>query len=268
MKSLYLPEWDSFIRYYDIAGVGKPIVYLAGLSCSIIGSMLPVATHPKMRARRSILIDYLGSGYSDHPENFSYRMEDHAKSIAAVLDHEEQKGVTMVGHSMGGTVAIMLALSRPDLVSNLIVGEGNITSGGGAATRKISSHQREEYVRDIFPSLRQERKEAAISGDSLSNRLNNLWATADPAGLYGNSKALVAVEDTLKDRFFELPMKRTFIYGEKSLPQNTGAVGPDAPDPEELKANGVGVGIVANAGHGQMFDNLDGFVEVVDSVVD
>ncbi len=150
MKSLYLSEWDSFIRYYEISGEGRQVVYLAGLSFSILGSMLSVATHPKMRQHRALLVDYLGSGFSDHPENFSYTMEDHARTVASVLDHEGEKGAIVVGHSMGGTVGIMLALSRPDLVSNLIVGEGNVTSGGGAATRRIASHGETKYVRRYF----------------------------------------------------------------------------------------------------------------------
>jgi pimeloyl-ACP methyl ester carboxylesterase len=214
MKSLYLPDWNSFIRYYEISGEREPIVYLAGLSFSILGSMLSVATHPKMRSHSAILVDYLGSGFSDHPENFDYTMEEHARSVAAVLDNEDIKTATVVGHSMGGTVGIMLALARPDLVSNLIVGEGNVTSGGGTATRKISSHGKAKYVEEVFPALKKERHEAAIKGDSISNRLNNLWATVDPAGLYGNSKALVEMDDLLKNRFFQLSMPRTFIYGE------------------------------------------------------
>jgi pimeloyl-ACP methyl ester carboxylesterase len=263
MKSHYLPEHKSFIRYYEIYGEGEPILYLAGLSFSILGSMLSVATHPKMRHRRAILVDYLGSGFSDHPQNFDYTMESHARSIADVLDNESIKSVTVVGHSMGGTVGIMLALLRPDLVSNLIVGEGNVTSGGGVATRKIAANDKDKFVGEVYPALKKERHEAAIEGDVMSNRLNNLWATVDPAGLYGNSKALVEVSDELKDQFFQLSMPRTFIYGEKTLPEKAGDAGQDAPDPKELEAHGIQIGVVPNAGHGQMFDNLDGFVDVL-----
>ena len=58
-------------------------------------------------------------------------MDTHAETVALILDHENIKSAIVVGHSMGGTVAIMLAISRPDLVSKLIVGEGNIVPGGG-----------------------------------------------------------------------------------------------------------------------------------------
>ena len=263
MKSHYLPEWNAFIRYYDLAGEGEPVVYLAGLSFSVLGSMLSVATHPKLRDRRALLIDYLGSGFSDHPEDFGYTMEDHAKTVASVLDNEGLTGVTVVGHSMGGTVGILLAMARPDLVSRLIVGEGNVTSGGGAATREIAAFNKDEYVDRVFPETAQKLRQSAIEGDAIGCRRNNLWATADPAGLHGNSTALVGIDDSLLDAFLKLSIPRAFLYGEKTLPGGEVSVGPDAPDPDKLKEHGISVGVIPDAGHGQMFDNLEGFVDVV-----
>ena len=125
MKSLYLSEWNAFIRYYEIAGGGETVVYIPALSFPAVANFLSVATHPKMPKHRAIFVDNLGSGFSDYSEIFSYSMEDHAQTVARILDHEGVKDATVVGHSMGGTVAIMLALSRPDLVSNLVVGEAS-----------------------------------------------------------------------------------------------------------------------------------------------
>jgi pimeloyl-ACP methyl ester carboxylesterase len=263
MKNLYLSEWDAFIRYYDIPGEGDTVVYLPALNFPAIANFLPVATHPEMPKHHALLIDFLGSGFSDHSDKFSYSMEDHAKTVASILDQEDIKSATVVGHSMGGTVAIMLALSRPDLVSNLIVGEGNITSGGGTATRNIASHTLAEYVEEVFPQTRKELFQAAVGGDSMAILLSGLWLTANASSLHGNSKSLVELDPSLKNKFFRLSIPRTFIYGEKSLPENSGEVGPDTPEPSELEAHGISIGVVPNAGHIQMFENLDGFVSVL-----
>ncbi|MEH6556975.1 MAG: alpha/beta hydrolase [Oceanicoccus sp.] len=263
MKSLYLPEWNAFIRYYDISGDGNTIVYLPALSFPAIANFLPVATHPQMPKHRALLIDNLGSGFSDHSESFGYTMEGHAQTVANILDHENIRSATIVGHSMGGTVAILLALSRPDLVSNLVVGEGNITPGGGAGTRSIASYSKDEYVETVFPRSRAERFQAAIDGDAAATLISGLWSTVNVTGLYGNSKALVALDPSIKERFLNLTIPCTFVYGEKSLPENTDEVGPDSPDPNELKARGIKIGVVPNAGHAQMFENLDGFVNVL-----
>jgi pimeloyl-ACP methyl ester carboxylesterase len=263
MKSLYLSEWNAFIRYYDISGDGDTIVYLPALSFPAIANFLPVATHSKMPGHRALLIDNLGSGFSDHSESFGYTMEEHARTVASILDHENIKNATVVGHSMGGTVAILLALARPDLVSNLVVGEGNITPGGGAGTRNIASYSKNEYVEKVFPRLRAERFQAAIDGDAGATLISGLWATVNAKGLYGNSKALVELDPSLKERFLNLTIPCMFVYGEKSLPENTGEVGPDSPEPGELEAHGIKIGVVPSAGHAQMFENLDGFVNVL-----
>ena len=262
MKSLYLPKWDAFIRYYDIAGNGETIVYLAALSFPAIANFLSVATHPAMPSHRGLLIDNLGAGTSDHPTSFGYTMEEHAESVANILDHENINNATIVGHSMGGTIAILLALSRPDLVSNLIVGEGNVTPGGGAGTSRIAAYSKQEFVEQIFPRMQSERRKAAINGDAGANRFNALWSTIHVEGLYGNAKALVELDPSIKERYLAMTIPRTFIYGEKSLPTNTGKILADAPDPDELKKHGIKIGVVPDAGHGQMFENLDGFVDV------
>ena len=62
-------------------------------------------------------------------------------------------------------------------------------------------------------------------------------------------------------------MKRTFLYGETSLPENTGDVTADAPDPNELKENGITVAVVPGVGHQLMIVNPDGFIEVLRAVL-
>jgi hypothetical protein len=60
-----------------------------------------------------------------------------------------------------------------------------------------------------------------------------------------------------------LKISHSFIYGEESLPQDSSEVGPDAPDPGVLKAHGINIAVVPNAGHAQMFENLNGFVDAL-----
>jgi pimeloyl-ACP methyl ester carboxylesterase len=268
VKSLYLPKWDTFIRYYTFAGEREPIVYLPGISIPSILNFLPVVTHPRMRGRHSTLVDNLGSGLSDSPTRFSYSMDDHAETVAELLDSEKLSGCTVVGHSMGGTVAIFLALQRPDLVANLIVGEGNLIPGGGIATRHIASFSRDEYVSDIYPEEFGQWRKGAADGDPESTIRLSGWGTADPSGLHGNSVSLVTLDDGFKDRYLGLSMRRTFIYGERSLPKRSEDVLADAPDPRELQAHGVTVGVVPNAGHLLMLDNLDGFVDVLRQAIE
>lgn len=268
MKSLLLTQWKAFIRYYELSGSGTTLVYLPGLHMSSVASFLSVVTHPELKGHHSIMVDYLGSGFSDHSKDFDHSNENHAQSVAAILDHEGIKKCTVVGHSMGGTVGIVLAMLRPDLVSNLIVCEGNVTPGGGAGTSRIASFSKSEYVGKVHPVSLQEMRQAAIEGNTMAAFMGGAWGTADPAAVYGSSVALVELEASFKEKFLQLPIPRTFVYGEKSLPENTGKVLADAPDPKELEQHGIHIGVVPNAGHGMMLDNLEGFVDVLKVALD
>lgn len=267
MKSLYLAEWETFIRYREISGKGRTLVYLPGLGLPSVEQFLSVVTHADMRGYHSLLIDYIGSGFSDNSAGFDYSIENHARSVAAVLDNEGAKGCIIIGYSMGGTVAIMLAILRPDLASKLIVAEANISPGGGQATRRIASYSEIEYVNEAHQIFLEEVRTAEKEGDVTAAFINAAWSKADPSGLYKSSVALVELDETFKEQFQGLSIPRTFIYGEDSLPKDRNKVQPDAPDPDELERFGVEIAIVPNAGHAMMFDNLPGFVNILKQAI-
>jgi len=56
MKSLYLAEWNTFIRYHEISGKGKTLVFLPGLSMPAVEQFLSVVTHADMTGLASVII--------------------------------------------------------------------------------------------------------------------------------------------------------------------------------------------------------------------
>jgi pimeloyl-ACP methyl ester carboxylesterase len=267
MKSLYLADWEAFIRYHEISGKGRILVYLPGLSMPSVEQFLSVVTHVDMVGYHSLFIDYIGSGCSDNSQKFDYSIENHTRSVMAVLDHEGVKGCTVIGHSMGGTVGIMLSRLRPDLVSKLIVAEANISPGGGEATRRIASYSETEYDNEAHQTLLEEIRKVEIEGDKKAAFINAAWSKAFPAGLYKSSVALVELDVTFKEQFKKLSVPRTFIYGEKSIPKDRNKARPDAPDPNELEEFNIQIAIVPNAGHAMMFDNFHGFIDVLKQAI-
>jgi pimeloyl-ACP methyl ester carboxylesterase len=80
---------------------------------------------PELAKRhRVIRTDLLGHGGSEKPGS-GYSIEGQARLIAAVLDKLGVKDASVVGHSMGGDVAIALATARRDLVQRLVVIDAN-----------------------------------------------------------------------------------------------------------------------------------------------
>ena len=78
---------------------------------------------------RSLLVDLPNHGGSAWTERFDY--EETAELVAEHLRDELADGpVHVVGHSMGGKVAMVLALRHPDVVDRLVVADIAPASGG------------------------------------------------------------------------------------------------------------------------------------------
>lgn len=259
MQSLYLPDLDAVLRYQVMPGNGTPIVWLAGLNFSCLAGLGHIAGDSRFAARPNVLIDYIGTGQSEAPADFPHTPEAHADTIAAVLDRESIRDAAVIGHSMGGTVAIYLALARADLVSHLIACEANLAPGGGAATRVFAARDETEFAERYFPELLRDNREKAKTGDTAAGYLTAGWQNSDPRGIHRSSVALVDLPDDFRDRYLALPMRKTFVYGEASLPDNTGGPAPDTPDPAFLQEHGVDIVIIPDAGHAMMADNPDAF---------
>jgi pimeloyl-ACP methyl ester carboxylesterase len=139
LKSFYLQELQAFLRYEDLSGDSPAIVYLPGLLIASHATFASVVhKHPALMNRHSVFVDPLGSGISDAPDNFDYSLEGHASIVARLLDELQLKGCNVIGYSMGGSVAITLAATRPDLVSRLVIMEANLDPGGGSVSKGIA----------------------------------------------------------------------------------------------------------------------------------
>ncbi len=127
MKSLLLRDWQAFLRYEDLPGKNPTSIYLAGLgeACHATFASI-VAQHSRLVAHRSVFVDLLGCGFSDGPKDFGYSLEEHADTVARLLDELDLRGCSVIGYSMGGALAITLAATRPDLVSRLVLMEGSL----------------------------------------------------------------------------------------------------------------------------------------------
>ena len=129
-------------------------------------------------AARQLLIDFLGYGYSDRPAGFGYTLEDHARTIVALIDDLALGECCLIGHSMGGGVGILVASARPHIVSLLIMAEGHLglDEDGPDGPDPIAARSEQDFVKRGFADL--------LDGQTRD-------AEAQPKGLRA---AVVAVE--------------------------------------------------------------------------
>jgi pimeloyl-ACP methyl ester carboxylesterase len=97
--------------------VPKTIVLIHCFTCAINwwDKMMPLLD----RTHRVIAIDLLGHGGSEKPSS-GYSIEDQAALVAGALAKLRVRDAEVVGHSLGGPVAIALAERSPGLVERLV----------------------------------------------------------------------------------------------------------------------------------------------------
>ncbi|MCL7707459.1 alpha/beta hydrolase, partial [Enterobacter kobei] len=101
MNSFYSQQAGCTVRWHDLPGSGEPVVFIHGLGCASSYEYPRVVRDLQFGARRAILIDLPGSGYSDKPEHYSYHTTDQARVVAELIDHLELDAFWLYGHSMG-----------------------------------------------------------------------------------------------------------------------------------------------------------------------
>src|SRR5262245_45070355 len=134
----------SMVRWDDLPGAGVPMVLLHGLGGtgqSVFGGLL---RRPELAGRRLIVVDLPGHGRSDRPGDYAYSLESFAEAVGRVLDDAGLDAIDLVGHSMGGSVAITLAAAQPHRVRRLVISEANLDplepSPSGLGSQRISFH--------------------------------------------------------------------------------------------------------------------------------
>ena len=110
---------DAPLLNYQIRGQGEPIVLIHGLFGSL--ENLGMVAKPLSEHYQVISVDVRNHGLSFHQNDMEYR--DLAQDVISVLEHLNIKRAMFLGHSMGGKVAMQIALSFPDYVEKLIVAD-------------------------------------------------------------------------------------------------------------------------------------------------
>ena len=161
---------------YLVAGEGDPLVLVHGLGGAAANWL---ALAPLLLPGRRLIVPELPGHGGSSPLPAAPSLSPYADRLGLLLDHEGAAPAAVVGHSLGGAVALRLALRRPEAVSALVLAAA---AGISSATRSA------RYALTITGILKPGRKIAPHRGRVARSALLKRvvfgrWGASDPDAL-------------------------------------------------------------------------------------
>ena len=104
--------------WYEVRGTGAPVLFHHGYTASRVNWM-PVVERLEGRYQ-CIVMECRGTGESEYTAD-GYSLEQYAADVIGVMDHLGIERFTYAGHSMGGGIGYVLALTYPQRVERLVL---------------------------------------------------------------------------------------------------------------------------------------------------
>lgn len=109
-------DYKNISINYDVIGHGKPILLIHGFleNSTMWNDLIDVLKY----TNQVITVDLLGHGKTNCL-GYVHTMEDLADMVSAVMTHLKVDKFTIIGHSLGGYVALAFAEKHPDQINGI-----------------------------------------------------------------------------------------------------------------------------------------------------
>lgn len=235
-----------------------PLVFLHGLGDSAILTFEDIARHPTLTGKSSLLIDLPGFGYGHAPDDWPATMEDHAQTVISLLDHLDVRRATVVGHSMGGSLALLVASTIPDRVEQLILAEPLLLPEQSTLGKAIAKRPERAFVERGYAMLVLATRRQALRGEQAAQGFREPLQRANPVILHRSAVSLLSERrPSFLDMLRNLTVRWALLVGGRS----TGY----------LEGMGVDEGrrvVIPDAGHSMMTERPDVFALSIASGID
>ncbi|MCP4405828.1 MAG: alpha/beta hydrolase [bacterium] len=249
------------IHYRDRGSSKKPVLLLIhGLGCSL-KYWDCVFDAGELSHYRILAVDLPGFGLSEKPERYDYQLPSQGRLVFELLHALQIREFSLVGHSMGGAIAILMALQQPQLIRKLLVIEPNLLASHAQLSRQIV-----EYTEAAFIKRYEEFRLSAIDTvkywfvnlqqRDLDEYIGELLKTT-AVSMYRSANSLLSEtsEPGLAHVFRQMSIPRHFLIGEETTKVK--------PVPEEFRNGGVNTVVVPGVGHMMMVDNPSLFTQTL-----
>ena len=269
----------GYRRAFRIAGSGPVLLLIHGIGDN---SMAWEPVLSKLARRFTVIApDLLGHGQSDKPRA-DYSVAAYANGMRDLLSVLDIDQVTVVGHSLGGGVAMQFAYQFPQMVERLVlIGAGGVTKDVNIALRLASLPGGSEALTLlrlplVLPTLQLAGQVlGSVMGSTgvgrdIPNALRILADLPEPTASAAFSRTLRAVVDwrgqvvTMLDRCYlteSVPVQLVWGEPDAMIPVSHGHMAHAAMPGSRLE-------IFPDSGHYPFHQHPDRFVELVENFID
>lgn len=220
----------------------NPVVVLHGLGDSAIHTFAPLFQDSVLADIPALFIDLPGFGEASASPDFSAEIESYAEVVRDLLMHLNVQPRAVFGHSMGGSIAILLAARWPELVPHLIVAEALLVPENSVLAMSLQKRSEESFVERGYAMLRRATHRQALRGDAAAQGFAPVLAMADPSMIHRAATSLVRQRiPHIGEILSQLSMPRAFLVGEHTEADSLG-----------IEDHGVDLIEIPDAGHSMM----------------
>ncbi len=193
MKAIHF-QYKEANFYAEEQGQGKALIFLHGFLEN--RQMWASVIEALPNTYRKIVLDLPGHGKSDNLA-YVHTMEEMAEVVMALVRHLRLKKFSLIGHSMGGYVALAVADKYPDNLKALVLMNSN--SRADSPEKKLNRDRAialvkrnpKSYVRNAIPLLFRPKNR---------NLLKEQVALVKEQALETSPQGIVAALEGMKDR--------------------------------------------------------------------
>lgn len=226
------------------SGSKTPIVFLHGFG-STKEDYADIVRHAEFAGHPFIAYDAPGCGETRCADLSKISIPFLVSTALAVLDRTGFDRFHLVGHSMGGLTALMLAHAHPQRVISFTDIEGNIAPEDCFLSRQIIDYPREDAERFFDDFIERTRHASAFASALYAVSLRHKVRVEAVGGIF---RSMVDLSDNgdLMSKFLGLLFPRTFMYGEQNATLSY---------LNHIREQGVVLAEIPDCGHFPMYSN-------------
>ena len=157
-KQDYIQVNGLRLHYTRTGGSGPPVVLAHGFSDDgLCWTPVAAALAPEYDV---VMVDARGHGRSDAPEQ-GYGLAEQVADLAGVIGELGLRRPAVLGHSMGGATALMLAGTYPDLPGAILVEDAGAINMSG--DRTPAAEERQARMRARIMGLKRKTREELLA---------------------------------------------------------------------------------------------------------